>query len=324
VELLAFVGIGALLTRRVRAGGGTLTAAAITVGAFVWVFLVTGSGFNQASNIVTQYSYLIGPGSAGGALAIVRGVLTHPGTALRMLARRWHDMARPLITAGTIGVVSPSGALVAVGVLVPAALAASPAYISAGSAFQTLAVVPFVLVGTVAFLTRWAARAWRTDGRRRDRRVVAGATAVLITVAMVQDARLMANIPTAWWRVTPAAAAALDTVLTHTSPRAEIIASNGVIGRFSERRYVYLLGFAPETIPVKTKDVVFVITPRLGNEAVTAAAGAGDAAYVSTALHARTLVDRDGVVAVEWRPPPGTRTVTLGGSVDTSRTSGRR
>jgi hypothetical protein len=323
VELVAFVGIGALLTRRVRDGGGTVVAAVITVVSLAWLFIVTGSGFNQASNIASQYSYLIGPGASGGALSILRGIVRHPGTAIHTVAGRWHAIGRPLAMAGLLGLLTPGGALVAIGVLVPAALASSTAYSSSAAAFQTVALVPFVLVGTVMVLARGATRAWGAGGRLRDRRVVVGLATVVIALALFQDTRLLANLRAAWWRVTPPASAALAAVLAHTPPRAEVIASNGIVGRFSERRYVYILAFAPQTFPVKTDDVVFVITPSQGNEAMLPPFTRIDATYVTTALHARTLLDRDGVVAVQWRPPPGTRSVTLTSAAGTSHTTSR-
>jgi len=312
VELLAFVGLGALLTRRVRDQGGTISAGVITSVSFLWVLIFTGTGFNQASNIVTEYSYLIGSGAPSGLFDIARGVVLHPGTAFKVLGRRWHGIARPLVTAGLVGVFTPSGAFVAIGLLLPAALASSTAYIVPG--FQTLAVVPFLLVGSVMFFARRTSHAWGPAGQGRHRLIVMGLAALLVAVAVVLDGRTLVHLRSTWWRVTPAASSALGTVLAHTSPTAEVIASNGIVGRFSERTFVYPLAFAPETFPVEAKDVVFVITPSQGNEAMLPVFSQNDLSYITTTLHVRTLLDRDGVVALEWRPPPGTLTVTLSGA----------
>ncbi len=316
VELLVFIGVGALLTRRVRDRGATITAAAITIGSLVWVFIINGSGFDQASNIAAEYSYLIGSGAPRGALGILRGVVIHPGTALRTLGSRWHAIGRPVEMAGLLGLLSPSGALIALGVLVPAAVAASPVYSSSAGAFQTLPVVPFVLVGTVTVLARLLARTSHLGGRRRCRRVVIGFASLLMAIALLQDGRLLAQLRSTWWRVSPSASSTLGTVLMRTPPGAEVIASNGIIGRFSQRRFVYPLSFVPQTFPIETKDVIFVITPSQGNEALPPAASRNDLSYIKTALHTRTLVDRNGVVAVEWRPSGGIETVTLAGAPD--------
>ncbi len=313
VELLAFIGFGALLTRRVRDQGGTISAAAITIGSVVWIFIVNGSGFNQASNITAEYSYLVGSAGPTGALGILQGVVAHPLTALRALGNRWHAVGRPLEMVGLLGLFTPSGASVAVGVLVPAALAASPVYSSSAGAFQTLAVVPFGLVGLVMVLAQFWARASRLGTRSRGRRVVLGLACFLVAVALIQDGRLLGQLRSTWWRVSPSASSALGTVLAHTPPGTEVIASNGIIGRFSERRFVYTLSFVPQTFPVEAKDVLFVVTPDQGNEAVPPAASRKDLSYIKTALNTRTLVDRDGVVALEWRPSRGIKTITLTG-----------
>ena len=314
VELVAVVGVGALLTRRVRERGGALPAAAIAVGAFIWVFVVTGSGYNQASNITAEYSYLIGSQASGGALSLVRGALTHPGLTVRTLARRWHALARPVAMGGILGLLTPIGLVVTVGVLVPAGLASSAVYSSSAGAFQTLAVVPFVLVGTVSVLAGFAHRA--RDGRywRRDRFVVVALAVVVAVVALVQDGRLVSGIRTTWWRVTPAAATELGKVLAETPRTTEVISSNGVVGRFSARRLVYSLAFAPQTFPIAARQVLFIITPRQGNEAMPPVFSRNDLAVLRATLHTRTLVDRDGVVALSWRPPPGTPTLTLTGA----------
>lgn len=312
VELLVFVGLGALLTRRVRRRGGTATVVMITVGAVVWVLVVSGLGADQASNVTTEYSRLVGSAASSGVLGVTAGVLTHPWAALRTLASRWRAIGRPLVLSGLLGVVTPTGALVAVGILVPAALATSPAYSSPASAFQTLPVVPFVLVATVALLTGWTRPLSIGGGDRWFQRLVVALAVVLVVAGLAEDGRLFANLRHAWWRVSPPAAAALGTALARTPASAEVVASNGIVGRFAERRFVYSLAVRDETFPVDARNVVFVISCGPGNEVLSAAESLADASYVSTALHARPLVHRDGVLAYDWRPPPGVRTVTLG------------
>jgi uncharacterized membrane protein len=314
MELLAVVAVGALFTRRVRDQGGMILAGAIAIGAFIWVFIVTGSGYNQASNITAEYSYLIGSRSSSGALSLVRGAVTHPRLTLRTLGHRWHALGRPLAMGGFLGLLTPIGLLVALGVLIPAGLTSSDVYSSSAGAFQTLPVVPFVLIGTVAVLVAWAHRAHRGTRWHRDRFLVAGVAVLVAVVALVQDGRLVAGIRSTWWKVTPGASSALGKVLDETPPTTEVIASNGIVGRFSQRRFVYSLAFAPQTFPVESDRVVFVITPRQGNEAMLPVFSLNDLAYIRGAIRTRTLLDRDGVVALEWTPPPGTKSLTLTGA----------
>ena len=99
--------------------------------------------------------------------------------------------------------------------------------------------------------------------------MVWGLALLLGATALVQDERLLVHLRQTWWNIPPPAAVALATGLADAPASSEVISSNGVIGRFSQRRYLYPLQLSPQTIPVKTSHVVFV-TATAGNEALTA------------------------------------------------------
>jgi hypothetical protein len=324
-ELLVFVGIGsliALVVSRPRPGRGMITALAIAVVAGIWVLTVTGAGANQASNLASQYSYLVADNGHAGTLALLSGVFRHPVRALHMLSHRAHAMVRPLITSGVAGVLSPIGLLVAVGTLVPAGLAMSASFSSVNDSFQTLAVVPFVLVGDVMVFL-WLGRRFGAASagapesaiaaapKRLNRSAVIWALACLLAVtAVVQDARLLVHLRQTWWTVTPSGSAALLVGLDHAPATDEVVSSNGVIGRFSQRQYAYPLQLSPQTIPVKTGTVVLVIATA-GNEALTRAQVAVDLRFARARLHAQPLSTGRGVATFVWRVPPGQKSVTF-------------
>jgi uncharacterized membrane protein len=324
-EILVFVGIGSLIAlvfspRRNRRG--IITAAVITAAAGAWVLIVSGIGANQASNLASQYSYLVADNGHAGTLALLGGVFRHPVRALHMLSHRAHAIVRPLITSGLVGILSPIGLLVAIGTLVPAGLAVSASFSSVNDSFQTLAVVPFVLIGGVMVLLRlgiWlggtdtggahaetAASRWRINRSA----VVWGLACLLAVTAVVQDARLLVHLRQTWWTVTPSGAAALRTALDHAPSTDEVISSNGVIGRFSQRRYAYPLQLSPQTVPVKTTEVVVVIATA-GNEALTHGQVVADDLYARNVLHARRISSGQGVSTFRWQVPPGQRHVTF-------------
>jgi len=326
-ELLLFVGIGSLVllvANRHRSRVGIVTALAISAAAGGWVLVVTGVGANQASNLASQYSYLVADNGHAGTFALLSGVARHPVRAWHMLSARAHAMARPLITSGVVGIFSPIGLLVSVGTLVPAALAMSPSFSSVNDSFQTLAVVPFVLVGDVMVLLRLDTWLGRTavgvadpgpEARRRPRRInrraiVWGMACLFALTALVQDGRLLVHLRQTWWTVSPSDAVALRTGLEHAPASAEVIASNGVIGRFSQRRFVYPLQLSPQTVPVKASDVVLVIATA-GNEALTHDQVAADLLFVHTQLHARRISQGQGVDTFRWVVPPGQRSLTF-------------
>jgi hypothetical protein len=100
------------------------------------------------------------------------------------------------------------------------------------------------------------------------------------------------------------------TALDRAPSTAEVIASNGVIGRFSQRQYVYPLQLSPQAVPVKASEVVLVIASA-GNEALLPAQVAADLRFVRVQLHAQRISQGEGVTTFRWYPPPGRTSVTF-------------
>jgi hypothetical protein len=118
------------------------------------------------------------------------------------------------------------------------------------------------------------------------------------------------HIRQTWWTVTPSGAAALHVALDHAPTADEVIASNGVVGRFSQRRYVYPLQLSPQTVPVKTSEVVLVIATA-GNEALTRAQVVADLRFVRVQLHAQAISQGTGVNTFLWDVPSGQKSLTF-------------
>ena len=169
-------------------------------------------------------------------------------------------------------------------------------------AFQNSVVFPFVLVGTVMVLV-WAAQRFRRGW------IPAAAVALVVTVQALSygagqsptDVRL--GIP----RVGAAQATQIRRALALTPADAEVISTISIIGRFCSRPSCYW--FDPNgSVPVQSREVVFVFDPAA--EDLMPEAGPADdvgaIAYVRERLHARTLVDADGITALAWRPPAAT------------------
>ena len=127
---------------------------------------------------------------------------------------------------------------------------------------------------------------------------------------MVQDERLVIHLRQTWWTVSPSAAVALHTGLDKAPASAEVISSNGVIGRFSQRRYAYPLQLSPQTVPVKATHVILVIASA-GNEALTTTQVAADVRFARNQLHAREVSHAEGVTTFQWNAPSGQRNVTF-------------
>jgi hypothetical protein len=300
---------GVLAGRRTRRTG--LVLGALGLGAFV-LLSASGAAGLGGRLIDSGYGYLVGPhGGHVGVVDIALGVLRHPVTALHMMGLRWAILLEFLVVVGLIGVVSPWGIGMALVVFVPSALNASPDFLRPAQSFQSWPALPFVLVGSVMLAMRL--RAGHGVARRA---VVAATTAGAATFVVV----LATALPTtgAWIAVDSAAAAQLAASQARIPAGAEVIASQGVVGRFSGRDYVYPFpyqyhpaGTSLTTFPVKSSEVVFVLTPAQGTSEAPPADGTAAVRFVEHRLGARIIDARAGVYVLAWTPPQGTTTVTL-------------
>jgi hypothetical protein len=343
-ELVLVVGVAALCSRRVREARGAPWAAGLAAIGLAWIALVNVLGANQASNLATNYGYLAGAGQTSKLFGILKGAALHPSRVTHVLSMRWRAILFELLPTGFVGLITPWGFFLLIGLLVPVALTASFAYSSpTGGAFQNLPAMPFIFVGSVMVLTRVAT--WmpgavrdvrqsgetglpshngdpspRSAGRRRwisDRRgpVVATAIATVATViALAQGGIMIHRIPHDWLLVSATQAQTLENATVIIPSDAEVVVSYGVMGRFAERKYVLALVAAPQTFRVSTRTVFFVITPTLGNEVLDGTDAEADASFLHTHLHARSLIDENGVDLLEWAPPADTTTVVLPGA----------
>lgn len=329
-EIVVIIGIAALLSRRVRNTGGLRPSIVVLAVGFVWIAFVNVLGANEASNLVANYGYLAGSVPKVTLFSISKGMVLHPHRWATTLHERWQAVVFELAPTGWLGLVTPWGLLAFLGVLIPAALTFSPAYsTSTGGAFQNLPSMPFIFVGSVMILTSIAAWQYASDTPRRFARLAqtpavlnvkkrAGAIAVVLavlasSVAVVQGALMVHRLPQDWLLVNSTQATTLARATTVIPEDAEVIASYGIMGRFSEHQYILTLAAAPQQFTIYTRDVVFVIAPDLGVLTFNPRDARADIEYISTDLHAKTLVNANGVTVLQWHAPAGTNSLWLRG-----------
>ncbi|MEP7023862.1 MAG: hypothetical protein ABJB47_08645 [Actinomycetota bacterium] len=167
--------------------------------------------------------------------------------------------------------------------------------------FQSLPVYVLLPVGTVAAL------AWLGRRHRRAALLLAAALAAqAIGWAVVWGPRTAGQ----WVRVPSATAATLASVQTRIPASAEVIASQGVVGRFSGRTAVHEL-VGPGTTPIDRAEVWFVVTPSAGTELQSTASAMALIGQLAGPVGATLVVHRNGVWAFRWHPPAGLRTVRI-------------
>jgi hypothetical protein len=303
--------IGLALTALIVGGGRRLAGLIILAGGALLVLLATldthlSGGFT--AQFVSSYGYLGGPGAgAGGVGQVVEGALSHPGRVAGALWGSRADIMANLAPAGLVGMASPWVLGVGLVVLLTNEL---DRYIG-GSApgFQSMALYMLVPIGTVLVLARVALRG---ASLRRFTPVLAG---VLCVNALAWGFVGLLPLPSRWLTVSPAAAAVLASVDARIGLGAEVVASEGIVGRFGDRRWVYPI-VAPGPVPVEGDQVWFVLDPA-GHGVVTetTAAGLATVAELRGPLHAQLVASGAGVWAFRWTPPPGVRSVDLPAAV---------
>jgi hypothetical protein len=301
------IGISAVLAGRATRRSGVLS---IVVG-LAWVGLISVLHANQGS-FLDQYAYLAGrsrlPTGFRGALVVLAGLITHPNRAFDTLTSKGRMIWRYLPPGGVIGIVTPWGFGVPAIVLLSSALQSNTLFI--GEPFQQFAVVPFVLIGSVALLTTvvaerapslWWSSLWNRN--RTGRWLLAALLSAGVFFGGVRYAHEYLRpsfTHNATLDILPAAeGSALSTVLARTPPNAEVIASADIVGRFGARRYVYVYQRTTRLIPMRARRIELVMDTAHYPYIVASEQDAG-ARYLGTHFHARTLLHRAGVWELGW------------------------
>jgi hypothetical protein len=267
-----------------------------------WLAVLAGLRADQAFFLAGGYGYLtVGAGQrAPTALSLgglVRGVLTHPMNAARVLWDRRVDIYADVSSGGLLGVVLPWVLVPAVVAVLEGALYSKtyPGFIVPG--YQVALLFVLVPVGTIWVLG--------VVGRRRSWvAVVLALVVVANTVAwgVVWIPRTAGR----WLSVTRGAATVLASAARYIPAADEVIASQGVAGDLSGRRWMYTIG-VPGSLPVHTSTVWVLVAPKQGPETVVASVSDAVIAELAGPLHARLVVHRSGVWVFRWRPAPDAR-----------------
>jgi hypothetical protein len=344
---VVLVGVAAMVSPRVRRQGRLPAAAVVVAMGIVWFVVALLLHANQGSGITTNYGYLVSSAPQTSSWHVLGHVLLEPGRVTKEVFDQWRNLGHLLASSGILGVLSPWGFFMFFGVGGPSALNVDKIFITPQIAFQTLVIIPFMVVGTVGFLLfvagfvnpsgardnaggggrhrhRHRAGTTKADAQAPGgghpatasqqirRRAAVAAGAVVLVVALVQNIPLISQLRSEWWRVDPGTAATLQNALPRVPANAEVIASQGVIGRFAGRTYVYPLLVAPQVFPVHPgRPVVFVIVPTAGAETVPTAAAEQDIRSATAHPDTHVLAQGPGAVVIEWHPTKGATEVGL-------------
>jgi hypothetical protein len=291
------VGLGTVLANRRSRMRGLMVAGAGAL-SFVIIDLVHAN-LGSGHGLVT-YGYLAG-GPAGASLsmgALIKGVLTHPWIMVRTMASKSADIWANLAPSGLLGTCFVPLVPIVIVVLIESHL--SPGLLFAEPGLQNHAIYIIVPAGTVAVL------AWL----RQRHRITALVLACIVTAqALTWAAVFMPRIPGQWLRMPAGTVATLSAVQAMIPPDAEVIASQGISGRFSSRADIFPI-MAAGSIPIHG-ETWFVIAPIAGIEIESSAAAMAFIGELAGPLGATLVTQANGVWVFHWNPPAGTTSVSL-------------
>ena len=215
--------------------------------------IATSINLNQGTPFVELYGYL------GGTTPIqaLRAVVRNPLPLLNQIRSNFSLGLALLFPGGVLGILDWLAGPVVLLALIPEWLAGTNQFLTELAAFQTIAVQAFLPIGMAFLFLRILASKTRS-------RLVAWLLAFTMTV-LVAVHMLPQNFRGAYAidnYVPQQAAIQLSSVFDSLTPNSEVIAPDGIVGRFSGRRYVYPI-IAPSLLKFPLwSSTTYIILPK--------------------------------------------------------------
>ncbi|MGO9079240.1 MAG: DUF2079 domain-containing protein [Streptosporangiaceae bacterium] len=298
---LAGAGLGGVLAgRRSRMPGAVMAclgAAAVAIITAIHGNLASGGG-------LAVYSYLAAAGTAPlGLGAIVKGIAAHPSVMLQTLWAKRLDILVTLSPSGLVGL--GYAPLLPFMIVVLLANALFQGLLFTEPSFQNLPVYVLLPVGSIAVVASLM---------RRHRAVAFVLAGVLAAQAIGWAVVWLPKAPGEWIRVSASSAQALAQADNAIPARAQVIASQGIIGRLASRADVRAQ-IIPGQMAISSRDTWFLVAPSAGVESQSTASAMALLSELAGPLHATLVMHGHGIWAFRWRPPRGTRTLAIPGGL---------
>jgi hypothetical protein len=300
------IGLAALVTKR----GPRQIPVFVMLAGCLWLTFAAALGamaFAGPDSLASSYGYLTGQVTShlSYSQALV-SLVEHPLRALDMFRSHAGYVTGYVVSGGVIGLMSRWGLFPAAIVLLPSALNGNIIFIRFAAAFQSWPAVLFLIIGSVLALQRLSA------GNRRSS-VVAVFGVMTLAVAVAVAALTAPEIPFFFDRVSPAAAAKLAALNERVPKGAELVVSQGIVGRFAIGRSAYFFPRAAEGYPVSRagKPVWFILGATAGTSGGYVAETLQAVLYLERSLHATPVSEGADIWAFEWTPPRGVTSIVL-------------
>jgi Predicted membrane protein (DUF2079) len=271
--------------QRIRGGVVALVGIVAVLG-FSAIHANLGSGHG-----LKAYDYLAAPGYSGSLTLtqLAKGLATHPAAVAAKMWEKRVDIWANLGASGLLGAAFLP--LLPITAVVMVSNDLFRGFLFSEPLFQSLPIYVLLPAGTVAILAMLA---------RRRRKTAIAVTALLVLQAVGWSVVWSPRTVSQWERVPSPTAATLAAVLAKIPPQDAVFVSQGVVGRFSQRRVVRPMN---GHLPIQPGSDWFVFAPWVGIETQKPAAAMVFAGQLAGPLHAKLILDRNGVWVFRWTPP---------------------
>ena len=291
------LGIGLLFVKAQRIRGLIVAAAGI----FAVLGISAIHGNLGSGHGLQAYDYLAAPGHHGALTltGLMIGLASHPAAVLAKMWSKQVDIWANLGSSGLVGVAFlPLLPIIGV-ILVSNDLFRG--YLFSEPLFQSLPIYVLLPAGSAAVLA-WLANRWR--------RTAVVVTAVIVAQAIGWSLVWSPRTIGQWDRVPAPAASELAAVLARIPEKDAVFASQGIVGRFSERKDVRPMN---GHLPIQQGEDWFVFSPWDGIETQKPAAAMVFAGQLAGPMHAKLVLDHDGIWVFRWHPPATVHRLTVPG-----------
>lgn len=188
-----------------------------------WLLLVHKIGGARGSQVSNLYGYLgVSSGaSQSGITAVLMGVATHPLVVVEHLWAQRLNLYSNISPAGILGIFTPIGFSVSLVTLVVNALAGT---LWIAPSFQSVPAYPFISLGTVLFLMKI-----------KYKKLQYIVVSILFANSLGWAVVWLPHQFSRWIDVSASTARTLHTVKSIIPKEADLIVSQGIVGRFSNR-----------------------------------------------------------------------------------------
>lgn len=268
----------------------------------VFTLLASNIGADRGSSF-RGYSYLneITGQPPTSAMEVIKLLVSNPGRALDNIFGYRLALFTTMSVPGLFGVLSPWAFGISLICITEAGFLAWPVLTPAYS-FQNFALLIFLPIGTVMVLSDLY-----TKHKDLIRKILRGIVILQILWTVGWFLVWTPEAPRRWVSIPAESAGVLKETLNRIPQGDQVVASQGVIGSFSARNYLSMIGLDEwkRDIPIYTSNIWFVVTPNLGIELQTPAQAFRMISRLLDLPGISLMTQREGVYVLRWKVPDG-------------------